>query len=395
MKDDDGSRRTSFRGQSSGKIVAAGERRGRGGCARGRQWSETAGVRFEAVVTTAPMNGVDKSAWCRERGVYPPELQKWRASCTAAGRARGDEGQPAGGGAAGEGLIADDGRPQAVRPVPSRALSEAERAELRRVANEPRFAAVRPARIVPMLVDEGPYLAREFTFSRVLRAHGQTVRRGRAKASRAVRRPTAHIATAPRAAWCSDMTYLPATVIDSWFHLDLILDLYGRKIVGWEVHDTDDSVHAVHLVRRKALAEDIATMLTKPVRHGDNGSTLKATTVLAMLHWLGVKPSYSRPRVSDDNSYAESLFRAAKYRPEFPTKGFADLDAARAWAASFFVGTTATIATAASATSARLSVTPVKATRSWPRVRRSPPRPESKTRRAGHAPRATGRPLAP
>ncbi|MDF1480893.1 integrase core domain-containing protein, partial [Extensimonas sp. H3M7-6] len=57
--------------------------------------------------------------------------------------------------------------------------------------------------------------------------------------------------------------------------------------------------------------------------------------VLAMLDWLGVKPSYSRPRVSDDNAYAESLFRTAKYRPQFPAKGFADLDAARAWAAGF------------------------------------------------------------
>jgi hypothetical protein len=88
-------------------------------------------------------------------------------------------------------------------------------------------------------------------------------------------------------------------------------------------------------VRRTALAESIATLDSKPVLHGDNGSTLKATTVLAMLNWLGVKPSYSRPRVSDDNAYAEALFRTAKYRPEFPTKGFADLDAARAWAAGF------------------------------------------------------------
>ena len=41
----------------------------------------------------------------------------------------------------------------------------------------------------------------------------------------------------------------------------------------------------------------------KPVLHGDNGATLKATTVLAMLHWLGVKPSYSRPWVSDGNAF--------------------------------------------------------------------------------------------
>ena len=131
------------------------------------------------------------------------------------------------------------------------------------------------------------------------------------------------------------MTYLPAQVMGRWFYLYLILDLYSRKIVGWEVHDADHADHAAHLLRRTALAEGIAAMGTKPVLHGDNGSTLKATTVLAMLNWLGVKPSYSRPRVSDDNAYAESLFRTAKYRPEFPTKGFADLDQARLWAAGF------------------------------------------------------------
>jgi len=203
------------------------------------------------------------------------------------------------------------------------------------VANEARFSAVPPARIVPMLADEGVYLASESTFSRVLRAHGQTAHRGRAKAPKAKRPPTTHIATAVNQVWCWDMTYLPATVVGRWFHLYLILDLYSRKIVGWEVHVNDSSEHAVHLVRRTALAEGIAALAVKPVLHGDNGSTLKATTVLAMLDWLGVKPSYSRPRVSDDNAYAESLFRTAKYRPEFPATGFASLEDARAWGAAF------------------------------------------------------------
>jgi putative transposase len=251
---------------------------------------------------------------CEVAGIDVRTLQRWKAH---------------------QGLTAGDGRPGAVHPVPSHALSEAERAQLVHVANEPRFAAVPPARIVPMLADDGVYLASESTFSRVLRDHGQTAHRGHAKEPRAARPPTTHVASAPRQVWCWDMTYLPAAVIGMWFHLYLILDLYSRKIVGWEVHATDDSVHAAHLVRRTALAEGIATMLDKPVLHGDNGSTLKATTVLAMLYWLGVKPSYSRPRVSDDNAYAESLFRTAKYRPEFPAKGFADLDAARAWAAQF------------------------------------------------------------
>ncbi|MBS0172920.1 MAG: transposase, partial [Nitrospira sp.] len=87
--------------------------------------------------------------------------------------------------------------------------------------------------------------------------------------------------------------------------------------------------------KRTALAEGIHAMTDKPVLHGDNGSTLKATTVLAMLHWLGVKPSYSRPRVSDDNAFVESLFKTAKYRPEFPARGFATLDDARLWGRDF------------------------------------------------------------
>ena len=50
--------------------------------ARGRAW--TAAARLEAVITTAAMAEADKGAWCREHGVYPAELDVWRASATAA-----------------------------------------------------------------------------------------------------------------------------------------------------------------------------------------------------------------------------------------------------------------------------------------------------------------------
>jgi len=265
-------------------------------------------------IGTAHAAGARLRPACETAGIDMRTLQRWKAQ---------------------QGLTAGDGRPQALRPAPEHALSPLERAALLAVANEPRFAAVPPARIVPMLADAGVYLGSESSMARVLRAHGQNARRGRAKAPKASRPPTTHIATAPGQVWCWDMTYLPANVMGRWFHLYLILDLYSRKIIGAEVHDSDDADHAVHLVRRTALAESIATLDSKPVLHGDNGSTLKATTVLAMLQWLGIKPSYSRPRVSDDNAYAESLFRTAKYRPEFPTKGFASLDEARIWAAEF------------------------------------------------------------
>ena len=131
------------------------------------------------------------------------------------------------------------------------------------------------------------------------------------------------------------MTFLPTQVEGQWFYLYLILDLYSRKVVGFEVHANDSADHAAHLAKRTALVEGVHSMAIKPVLHGDNGASLKATTVLAMLYWLGIKPSYSRPRVSDDNAFAEALFRTAKYCPQFPVKGFADLDAARQWAACF------------------------------------------------------------
>jgi putative transposase len=234
-----------------------------------------------------------------------------------------------------DGLTRGDRRPDADRPAPSHALSEAERARIIEVANEPRFAATPPARIIPALADEGLYIASESSFHRVLRAYGQMNRRGRARAPRTLGPPRTHIATRPGEVWCWDVTFLPAQVLGRWFYLYLILDLYSRKVVGFEVHDTDSAEHAAHLARRTALAEGMHAMPTRPVLHGDNGASLKATTVLAMLHWLGIKPSYSRPRVSDDNAFAEALFRTAKYRPEFPLKGFADLVAARQWAMQF------------------------------------------------------------
>jgi transposase InsO family protein len=236
---------------------------------------------------------------------------------------------------AANGLTSGDKRPCAERPTPAHALTEAERAEILRVANEPRFAALPPARIVPILADEGIYIASESSFHRVLKAHGQMTRRGRVRAPQARRPPTTHVATGPNQVWCWDMTFLPSVITGRWFYLYLILDVFSRKVVAWDVQETDNSDHAARLVQRAALAEGIHALAAKPVLHGDNGATLKATSVLAMLQWLGVAPSYSRPRVSNDNSYAEALFRTAKYRPEFPAKGFADLDAARTWGLAF------------------------------------------------------------
>jgi putative transposase len=228
-----------------------------------------------------------------------------------------------------------DGRPTASRPVPANALSAAEREEVLAIANEDRFAALSPAQIVPALADEGRYVASESTFHRIFRAEGQNTHRGRAKEPRPKRAPTTHTATSWAQVWCWDLTFLPTLVKGRWYYLYMILDLFSRKIVGWEVHEEDDSHHAARLAKRTALSEGIAAIGAKPVLHGDNGPTLKANTVVTMLAWLGIARSYSRPRVSDDNAFIESLFRTVKYRHGFPKKGFADLDSARQWVTQF------------------------------------------------------------
>jgi transposase InsO family protein len=268
------------------------------------------------MIDVAHRDGARLCQACKLAGIDVRTLQRWRAQ---------------------DGLAKGDRRPEAPRPLPAHSLTPQERAAVLQVANEPRFADMPPARIVPMLADEGTYLASESSFSRLLREAGQNAHRGRAKSPKAKRPAQTHVATAPGQVWCWDMTYLPTQVRGQWFYLYLILDLYSRKIVGWQVHAEDEGDHAAHLVHRTALAEGIALTEPdqRPVLHGDNGATIKSTTVIAMLHWLGIKPSYSRPRVSDDNAFVESLFRTAKYRPEFPAQGFKSLDDARQWARSF------------------------------------------------------------
>jgi transposase InsO family protein len=267
-----------------------------------------------AEIASACAAGARLAPACGLAGIDPRTFQRWRD---------------------GDGEVKADRRPGAVRPTPRHALSEAERARIVALANEPRFADVPPARIVPALADEGVYVASEASFHRVLRAHGQLRRRGRARPPRTAGPPSTHVATGPGQVWCWDVTFLPGRVRGRWFYLFLILDLWSRKVVGHEVHETDQAEHAAHLVRRTALAEGIHARAHRPVLHGDNGPSVKGTTVLAMLHWLGIAPSHSRPRVSDDNAFAEALFRTAKYRPDFPAAGFAGLAEARRWAAEF------------------------------------------------------------
>lgn len=232
-----------------------------------------------------------------------------------------------------EGGVRTDRRPEAIRPRPSHALSDEERQAIVAVCNTPEHASMPPGQIVPKLADKGLYLASESTFYRVLKVEGQHHHRGHARPPRASRPPSTHCANKPNEVWCWDITWLPADVRGRFFFLYLIMDLFSRRIVGWEVYENESAVHSSDLIQRTVWKEGcIGNPL---VLHGDNGSPIKGQTVQVMLGKLGITASFSRPRVSDDNAFIESLFRTCKYVPNFPRAGFASLGTAREWLGSF------------------------------------------------------------
>jgi transposase InsO family protein len=209
-----------------------------------------------------------------------------------------------------EGAVKGDGRCREHRAegrghAPANRLSPEEQEEILAVANQPQFASLSPHQIVPALADQGRYLASESTFYRLLRAADQLARRGRPKAPARVR-PAPLEATGPNQVWSLCFTYLATTVRGVFFYLYLIMDIYSRKIVGWEVYPEESAAHAAEVFHKAHLREGVRADAL--VLHSDNGAPMKGATMLATLQRLGVVPSFSRPAVSNDNPFSESLW---------------------------------------------------------------------------------------
>jgi transposase InsO family protein len=216
---------------------------------------------------------------------------------------------------------------------PDNALSEFETKLIIDTANKPEYANLSPAKIVPKLADTGIYIASESTFYRLLKAAGQLAHRLKSKPKRTIVKPKALVASGPNQIYSWDITYLPSAIKGVFFYLYLVMDIYSRKIVGWQVYEQESSTHAADLMTDICSAEGVKR--DQVILHSDNGGPMKGATMLATLQKLGIVPSFSRPSVSNDNPYSESLFRTLKYRPEYPKHVFANLHAARDWVAGF------------------------------------------------------------
>jgi transposase InsO family protein len=265
------------------------------------------------VIQQAVNAGARLSKACEELGISVRTIQRWNQAPDS---------------------IREDGRIFAERPAPANKLTEDEHQQILEACNEKRFQNLPPSQIVPTLLDEGRYIASVSSFYRVLREHGQLTSRGRAqKTSR--RKPTSYAATGPNQVWSWDITYLPTPVRGMHFYLYMVEDIFSRMIVAWEIHTVESADYAAELIQKACLKHGIHTQDTPLVLHSDNGSPMKGATMLATLQRLGVVPSFSRPRVSDDNPYSESLFRTMKYRPNYPSKPFETLMDARTWVNRF------------------------------------------------------------
>ena len=225
-----------------------------------------------------------------------------------------------------------DRRPARVQ-MPKNRLSELERERVLTIANSPEFGHLPPSQIVPRLVDQGEYVASESTFYRVLKAENQLKHRGAEKPAKPRYKPRALAATGPGQLFSWDITYLPTPVMGMYFYLYLFMDIYSRKIVGWQVYESESSELAGEVMRDICVRENIAPQ--QVVLHSDNGSPMKGATMLATLQKLGVAPSFSRPACSNDNPFSESLFKTLKYRPAYPKRSFESLMAARQWVGTF------------------------------------------------------------
>jgi len=226
-----------------------------------------------------------------------------------------------------------DQRKGAARNVAHRFSAE-ERQIVLSTVNDPRFADLTPGQIVAILAEEGKYVGSESTMYRIMRQEGLLNHRGRSRPPREPRDPPVLAATGIHQVLAWDITLLPGPVQGQFYYLYMVLDVWSRRILGVEVHERESGELAKHFFDRVCRDEGISPG-SATILHSDNGAPMRSSTLAAKLVELGIERSFSRPRVSNDNAYAESLFRTMKYHHSYPLRRFRDLLSVRAWADGF------------------------------------------------------------
>jgi transposase InsO family protein len=215
--------------------------------------------------------------------------------------------------------------------APKNKLSQLEKENMISVATSKEYVDYSPWIIVAKLADKGKYIASESSFYKVLKENKMLKHRGKSKVANRYR-PEALVACGPNEIWSWDITYLKTSIRGQFYYVYLMMDIFSRKITGFDIHEEEAMEHSSLLVEKLCQNEGIAK--DQLVLHSDNGGPMKGATMLATLEKLGVAASFSRPRVSNDNPYSESLFKTLKYCPKYPDR-FESLPEAKKWMIKF------------------------------------------------------------
>lgn len=221
-----------------------------------------------------------------------------------------------------------DKRKGAAKKVANK-LTEKEEMEIIKIACQKRFRDLTPYEIVPILAEEGRYVASASTFYRVLKKAELLTYRG--KAQKACKQETVELkATGPGQLLSWDISYLKTNVRGSFYYLYMVIDVWSRVILGWEIHKAESGDIAKELFVKISHKYG----LRDAILHSDNGGPMRCATMAATLELLGVIQSFSRPSVSNDNAYSESLFKTLKYTAGYP-RHFSSIKESRKWIESF------------------------------------------------------------
>ena len=208
-------------------------------------------------------------------------------------------------------------RPRQPRPSPPRALDADERQQVLGVLNSERFADLPPAEVFQTLLGSGTYLCSVRTMYRVL-ADNRQVRERRNQLRHPVYAKPELVATGPNQVWSWDVTKLKTTQKWRYYYLYVLLDIFSRYVVGWLLAHQESSELAEQLLRDSYDKQAVEP--GQVTAHSDRGSIFKAKTLQQLLVDLGIEPSFSRPRVSNDNPFSESNFKTLKYHHQFPER---------------------------------------------------------------------------
>lgn len=210
-------------------------------------------------------------------------------------------------------------------------LSSAEKEHVLAVLDSPRFADKAVAQAYTVLLDHGVYLCSQATMHRLLRERGQSGER-RAQAVHPARKKPELLATAPDHVWSWDITKLKGPARGIWYLLYVILDIYSRKVIHWEIWPTETGLLAKEFIEHAIAAND--GRAPRAV-HADRGTSMTSNTVAGLYARLNIAQSHSRPHVSDDNPFSEAQFKTLKYCPAFPGQ-FGSIQDADVFCKAFF-----------------------------------------------------------